>query len=69
MFYYVKGKVAVYVGGDAETNRATLEKKGWVVLSYTEEEVTDGQAQADEMKEVVKSQLRAMKKSKKKKKA
>ena len=66
---FVKGKVAVYVGGDAETNRATLEKKGWVVLSYTEEEVTDGQAQADEMKEVVKSQLRAMKKSKKKKKA
>ena len=66
---FVKGKVAVYVGGDAETNRAALEKKGWVVLSYTEEEVTDGQAQADEMKEVVKSQLRAMKKSKKKKKA
>ncbi len=66
---FVKGKVAVYVGGDAETNRATLEKKGWVVLSYAEEEVTDGQAQADEMKEVVKSQLRAMKKSKKKKKA
>ena len=66
---FVKGKVAVYVGTDAEEHRAELEKKGWVVLSYTEEEVTDGQAQAEEMKDVVKSQLRAMKKSKKKKKA
>ncbi len=65
---FVKGKVAVYVGEDAEANRAKLEKNGWIVLHYTDESVTDGQSQAEEIKEAVKSQLRALKKKKKKKK-
>ena len=65
---FVKPKVAVYVGGDPEVNRAALEKAGWIVLFFTEESVTDGAEQAEEIKEAVKSQLRSQKKKKKKKK-
>ena len=65
---FVKPKVAVYVGEDAEPNRAKLEKDGWIVLHYEEADVTDGQAQAEEIKDAAKSQLRAQKKKKKKKK-
>ena len=65
---FVKPKVAVYVGQDAEVNRAKLEKDGWIVLHYEEADVTDGQAQAEEIKDAAKSQLRAQKKKKKKKK-
>ena len=66
---FVKGKVAVYVGGNPDAHRTALEKKGWVILAYREEDVTDGQVQADEIKETVKAQMRAAKKAKKKKKA
>lgn len=66
---FVKAKVAVYVGGNAEEHRAELEKNGWVVLSYKEEEITDGQAQAEEIRTNVKAQLRTKKKPRKKKKA
>ena len=68
---FVKGKVAIYVDNDEEANarRAELEGAGWVVFSYRAADITDGETQAVEIKDAVKSQLRAAKKSKKKKKA
>ena len=46
-----------------------LEGDGWVIVNYKSADVTDGAAQAEELKDLMKSQLRALKKGKKKKKA
>ena len=65
---FVKGKVAVYVDADASAVKGNLEADGWVVLSYNGLDITDGEKQAVEIRDAVKSQLRKMKKGKKKKK-
>ena len=46
---------------------ASLKENGWTVLQYLEDDITDGQAQAEEIKQTAKENLRAMKKKKKKK--
>ncbi len=64
---FVKSKVAVYVGGNAQDpNDAKLKEEGWLVLRFKESEVTDGQAQVEEIKEAMKENARNLKKAKKK---
>ena len=64
---FVKPKVAVYIlaegKADAETERE-LKGKGWMVLSFLESNVTDGEEQAIEIKAAVKENLRALGKKK-----
>ena len=64
---FVKGKVAVYVDIDASEVKPKLESEGWVVMCYNGLDITDGDAQATEIREAVKAQIRQMKKGKKKK--
>ena len=68
---FVKWKVAVYIDASEESkrDRDALEKDGWIVMNYNSADVTDGQDQAVEIRDAVKSQTRLMKKKKKKKKA
>lgn len=64
---FVKSKVAVFVGGNAQdTNDSKLKEEGWIVLRYKENEITDGLAQAEEIKAASKDNLRIMNKAKKK---
>ncbi len=64
---FVRSKVAVYVGGNAQdTNDAKLKAEGWKILRYKESEITDGEAQAYEIKATIKENLRELKKPKKK---
>ena len=66
---FVKSKVAVFVlESDARTELDDkLEAEGWSVLRFKESDVTDGQEQADIIKQKHKENLRAMKKAKKRK--
>ncbi len=66
---FVKSKVAVFVlESDARTELDDkLEAEGWSVLRFKESDVTDGQEQADIIKQTTKENLRAMKKAKKRK--
>ena len=66
---FVKSKVAVFVlESDARTELDDkLEAEGWTVLRYKEADITDGQDQAAEIKQAAKDNLRAMKKTKKRK--
>lgn len=63
---FVGGRVAVFVEpADADrTLDNKLISKGWTVLRYDEDDVTDGMKEADEIDEVVKENLRTKKKSK-----
>ena len=64
---FVKSKVAVFVGGNAQDpNDAKLKEEGWIVLRYKEHDITDGQAQIEEIKAAARENLRNMKKAKKK---
>jgi heterodisulfide reductase subunit D len=67
---FVKSKVAVYVTSDGKSTAKDdkLTEDGWVVLRYKEADITDGQKQAEEIKEASKENLRALKKKAKKKK-
>ena len=66
---FINSKVAVYIltegKVDADTKKA-LEEDGWAVLSFFENDITDGETQAVEIKAAVKENLRAMGKKKKK---
>ena len=66
---FVKSKVAVFVlESDARTELDDkLEAEGWSVLRFKESDVTDGQEQAEIIKQTAKENLRAMKKAKKRK--
>ena len=66
---FVKSKVAVFVlESDAKTELDDkLESEGWTVLRFKEADITDGQEQADIIKQAHKEKLRAMKKAKKRK--
>ena len=68
---FVKGKTGVYVDDEAGADacRKKLESDGWVILNYRSTDITDGAEQAEELREVVKAQLRAQKKGKKRRKA
>ena len=68
---FVKGKLGVFVDaeGAASACRKALEDEGWVIVNYSSADVTDGATQAEELKDLMKSQLRALKKGKKKRKA
>ena len=44
-----------------------LEAEGWSVLRFKEADITDGQEQAEIIKQTAKENLRAMKKAKKRK--
>ncbi|MDR3075563.1 MAG: 4Fe-4S dicluster domain-containing protein [Candidatus Methanoplasma sp.] len=65
---FVKPKVAVYIMSegavDAETKKA-LEGDGWIVLSFLESSITDGEEQSLEIRAAVKENLRALGKKKK----
>ena len=66
---FVKSKVAVFVlENDKRTELdETLESKGWTVLRFKESDITDGQEQAELIKQTHKANLRAQKKKKKRK--
>ena len=66
---FVKSKVAVFVleTDDRTELDETLESKGWTVLRFKESDITDGQEQADLIKQTHKANLRALKKKKKRK--
>ena len=66
---FVKSKVAVFVlESDAKTDiDDKLEAEGWSVLRFKEADITDGQEQAEIIKQTAKENLRAMKKAKKRK--
>ncbi|MBP5394330.1 MAG: 4Fe-4S dicluster domain-containing protein [Candidatus Methanomethylophilaceae archaeon] len=68
---FVKGKLGVFVDaeGAASACRKALEDEGWVIVNYRSVDITDGATQAEELRDIMKSQLRALKKGKKKKKA
>ena len=55
--------------GAASACRKALEDEGWVIVNYKYVDITDGATQAEELRDIMKSQLRALKKGKKKKKA
>ncbi|MCL2147823.1 MAG: heterodisulfide reductase-related iron-sulfur binding cluster [Methanomassiliicoccaceae archaeon] len=64
---FVNSKVAVYILPEGEVDASTknaLEEEGWAVLSFLEKDVTDGEAQAVEIKAAVKDNLRAAGKKK-----
>jgi uncharacterized alpha-E superfamily protein len=61
--------VFVDAEGAASACRKALESDGWVIINYKSADVTDGASQAEELRDLMKSQLRALKKGKKKKKA
>ena len=65
---FVKSKVAVFVTatGAYEDVDGELKSKGWTVLRYKEEDITDGLVQAEEIKAKTKENLRTAKKKKKK---
>ncbi|MCL1811534.1 MAG: (Fe-S)-binding protein [Methanomassiliicoccaceae archaeon] len=59
---FVKPKVAVYILTEGETDaetKAKLEDEGWIVLSFLEKDVTDGEDQAVVIKAAVKENLKA----------
>ncbi|MDR1403965.1 MAG: 4Fe-4S dicluster domain-containing protein [Candidatus Methanoplasma sp.] len=60
---FVKPKVAVYIlaegTADAETKRV-LEKEGWIVLSFLEKDVTDGEEQSSEIRAAVRENLKTL---------
>jgi len=65
---FVKSKVAVYILAEGSVNPKTkqeLEKEGWIVLSFPEGNVTDGEEEATKIKEAVKENRKALKKKKK----
>ena len=64
---FVKGRVAVFVQprNSDRTMDSTLRAKGWTVLRYNEEDITDGVEQGEEIAKAVKENLRAIKKKKK----
>ncbi len=64
---FVKGKVAVFVEpkGSDMTMDSKLRAKGWTVLRYNEEDITDGAEQGEEIAKAVKENLKAAKKKKK----
>ncbi len=66
---FVKSKVAVYIDGDTPDHRndEALENKSWIVLHFTEADITDGQKEAQIVADAVKKNLRALKKKKTKK--
>ncbi|MDR0522840.1 MAG: (Fe-S)-binding protein [Candidatus Methanoplasma sp.] len=63
---FVKARVAVYMLKDGESEdaeaRKALEGDGWAVLSFRESDVTDGEAQAAEIRVAVKENLKALRK-------
>ncbi|MDR1955106.1 MAG: 4Fe-4S dicluster domain-containing protein [Candidatus Methanoplasma sp.] len=64
---FVKSKVAVYVLAEGKVDagaKKELEEDGWIVLSFTESSITDGEAQAVEIKAAVKENLKAIRKKK-----
>ena len=66
-FAFVKGRVAVYVtNGERTKVHEKLEAEGWSVLVFNCTDVTDGEVEAQEIKDLVKENLRNMKKKKKK---
>ena len=68
---FVKGKVAVYVeepGNEDRDAEAKLKEDGWIVLRFDINKVTDGADEGAQIAEAVKSNVRAMKAAKKKKK-
>ena len=63
---FVKGKVAVFVepANSDETLDNELKAKGWTVLRYNEDDITDGVKQGEEISEAVKENLKAAKNKK-----
>ncbi|MDR0509208.1 MAG: 4Fe-4S dicluster domain-containing protein [Candidatus Methanoplasma sp.] len=64
---FVKPKVAVYILEKGEADAAVkkeLEDEGWIVLSFLEKDVTDGEEQAVKIKAAVKENRRAHSKKK-----
>lgn len=69
---FVKGKVAVYVeepGNEDRDAEAKLKEDGWIVLRFDINKVSDGADEGAQIAEAVKSNVRAMKAAKKKKKS
>ena len=64
---FVKGRVAVFVEpkGSDMTMDSKLRAKGWTVLRYNEEDITDGAMQGEDIAKAVKENLKAAKKKKK----
>ena len=64
---FVKPKVAVYIltegTVDAKT-KASLEEDDWIVLSFLESDITDGEAQALDIRTAVKENLKTLGKKK-----
>ncbi len=66
---FVKSRVAVYVS-PADADRGIddiLNSEGWTVLRFSEDEVTDGRAEGEEIAEAVRRNLRAQRKPSKRK--
>lgn len=62
---FVKSKVAVYVSKSlSKENEAALKDDGWAILRFDENEITDGEDQAAEIRIAVKDNLKALKKKK-----
>ena len=64
---FVKPKVAVYILKEGEVSaesKQELEKEGWIVLSFLEGDVTDGEEQSVVIKAAVKENLKAQGKKK-----
>ena len=68
---FVKPKVAVYIFDGAGTverkTRLELEREGWIVLEFDEQEVTDAEKEALVIKAAVKENVKAQSKKKKRK--
>jgi colicin import membrane protein len=66
---FVKPKVAVFILAEGQADadvKKTLEEDDWIVLSFLEKDITDGEEQAVEIKAAVKENLKALGKKKKK---
>ncbi len=64
---FVKSKVAVFVNSEGTADRAkikALEDDGWIVLLFKDADVTDGEKQAEQIKDAVKTNLKELKKKK-----
>jgi len=60
---FVKPKVAVYILTEGTVNteiKQELEGEGWIVMSFLEDDITDGEKQAVEIKAAVKENHRAL---------
>lgn len=65
---FVKPKVAVYILQEGTVDgeiKKTLEEDGWAVLSFLESDITDGEAQALDIRVAVKENLKVLGKKKK----